>query len=104
MLKPAEGDHAYVPLLPLAFNAVFPPGQTTALFPAFTEGLLPVVMVITLVAVPQLLVTASVYVVVTEGFATGFEMDALLSPVEGDHANDPLPDAVIETKSEGQIV
>ena len=40
---------------------------------------------------PSRVVIVNVYVVVTSGLATGFEMFGLLSPVEGDHEYCKVP-------------
>ncbi len=59
-LNPAAGDHTNVPLLPLALSVALPPGQMKAPGPAFTEGELPNVIDMVLIAVLQIVVTVRV--------------------------------------------
>ena len=58
-LNPVDGDHRNVPL-PLGIIVVFPPKQIVKSGPALTEGKAGYAMLISSVAVPQLLVTVRV--------------------------------------------
>ena len=58
-LSPVDGDHTKVPA-PLPSNVVLLPLQIVTSFPALAEGDAGVVIVITSVAVPQLLLTVRV--------------------------------------------
>ena len=85
-----DGDQTNVPL-PVPLKVVFVPAQIVTSGPALAEGSAGYVTEIKSVAVPQLLVTSSVYVKEAAGVHTGFGQVVQLNPVDGDHENVPLP-------------
>jgi hypothetical protein len=90
-LNPVDGNHTNVPL-PLGIMVVFPPLQIVRSGPALTEGKAGYVILIASVAVPQLLVTVSVYVTTAVGVETGLgHVVQLKVPSLGDHRYVPLP-------------
>jgi hypothetical protein len=82
LLSPIAGDHVYV-VAPLAFKFVEVPEQIVV-FAAFAEILGMGCTVTLAVEVQPFSVPETVYKVELEGVATGFAMDALLSPIDGD--------------------
>ena len=78
---------------PDALSVVLPP-QTIALFePAFATGIVLTLTITASVAEHVPLLTVTVYVVVADGLATGFEIFVALKPVAGDHEYVPPPAA-----------
>jgi hypothetical protein len=76
--------HKYV-VPPEADNVVEVPEQIVTSEPAFAVGKAVTVTTTLSLAVPQLLVAVTVYVVVAPGFATGLLIFVELKPADGDH-------------------
>lgn len=88
----------------MAFNGVEVPEQIVAVPDAETTGTGFTVIVFVVVPEQEPVVPVIVYVVVTDGFATGFAIVVLLKPVPGDQTKDVAPDAVNVVLLPAQIV
>ncbi len=98
------GDQEYV-IPPLAFSVVDVPRQIVISVPAFAGAGLPIVIITSSVPVqPDPSVTVTIYVVVADGEATGFEIFVALNPVAGPHEYVVPPDAERVVFPPGHIV
>ena len=103
LLNPVEGLQLYV-VPPLAFSAVLAPEQMVAVPLAVMPGIGFTVTVTVVVAVQLPVVPETVYVVVVAGLATGFAIEALLSPVAGNQLYVVAPFAVSVVLLPAQMV